>query len=130
MSNKEKNIFNILYEDLKNGIDLSHLLYSNNKIKLDMEEDDNSVPVGGFIDKTISDYISNTKKSVFKYTVDLLGRKIIIKFYVFNNKPQSQVNKYLTLSAFRSNCFCASSQDELIALLLPLVRMLPCPCLA
>jgi hypothetical protein len=95
MSFKEKNIFNILYEDLKNGIDLSHILYENNKIKLDMEENDNSVPVGGFIDKTISDYISNTKKRVFKYTVDLLGRKIIIKFYVFNNENEQYLKKGL-----------------------------------
>ena len=88
MSLKEKNIFNILYEDLKNGIDLSHLLYKNNKIELDIEENNNSGPEGVFIDKTISDYISNTKKRVFKYTVDLLGRKIIIKFYVFNNENE------------------------------------------
>ena len=88
MSFKEKNIFNILYEDLKNGIDLSHILYENNKIKLDIEENDNSVPSGGFIDKTISDYISNTNKKVYKYTVDLLGRKIIIKFYLFNKENE------------------------------------------
>ena len=30
MSFKEKHIFEMLYEDLKNGIDLSHLLYENN----------------------------------------------------------------------------------------------------
>ena len=66
MSLKEKHIFEMLYEDLNNGIDLSHLLYENNKIKLDIEENDNSVPSGGFIDKTISDYISNTNKLVNK----------------------------------------------------------------
>ena len=88
MSFKQKHIFEILYEDLKNGIDLSHLLYENNKINLDIEENNNSVPSGGFIDKTISDYISNTNKRVFKYTVDLLGRKIIIKFYIFNKENE------------------------------------------
>tara|TARA_Y100000389_G_scaffold203290_1_gene251270 strand:- start:5812 stop:6984 length:1173 start_codon:yes stop_codon:yes gene_type:complete len=88
MSLKEKHIFEMLYEDLNNGIDLSHLLYENNKIKLDIEENDNSVPSGGFIDKTISDYISNTNKKVFKYTVDLLGRIIIIKFYIFNKENE------------------------------------------